>query len=88
MIEKLQLYINENLVIENRMLARGMGNYYYSEDNNVNKEKRNFKTTLMENTVNINDFIKQKEDYNNFQSLLSFFHQLVQYIIQDQDVFH
>ena len=35
MFEKLKLYIDENLVVENRMLARGMGNYYYSEDNNI-----------------------------------------------------
>jgi hypothetical protein len=86
MIEKLQLYINENLVVENRMLARGMGNYYYLEDNNVNKEKRNFKTTLMENAVNINDFIKQKEDYNNFQSLL--FKMIDERNLKDSDVYN
>ena len=87
MFEKLKLYIDENLVVENRMLARGMGNYYYSEDNNISyKQAKINKKVMLEEAISINDFIQQKDDYSNFQTML--FKLIDDRHLKDSDVYN
>ena len=87
MFEKLKLYIDENLVVENRMLARGMGNYYYSEDNNISyKQAKINKKVMLEEAISINDFIQQKDDYSNFQTML--FKLIDDRNLKDSDVYN
>ncbi len=87
MFEKLKLYIDENLVVENRMLARGMGNYYYSEDNNISyKQAKINKKVMLEEAISINEFIQQKDDYSNFQTLL--FKLIDDRNLKDSDVYN
>ena len=87
MFEKLKLYIDENLVVENRMLARGMGNYYYSEDNNISyKQAKINKKVMLEEAISINDFIQQKDDYSNFQTMLFKF--IDEKDLKDSDVYN
>ena len=87
MFEKLKLYIDENLVVENRMLARGMGNYYYSKDNNISyKQAKINKKVMLEEAISINDFIQQKDDYSNFQTML--FKLIDDRHLKDSDVYN
>lgn len=87
MFEKLKLYIDENLVVENRMLARGMGNYYYSEDNNISyKQTKINKKVMLEEAISINEFIQQKDDYSNFQTML--FKLIDERNLKDSDVYN
>ena len=87
MFEKLKLYIDENLVVENRMLARGMGNYYYSEDNNISyKQAKINKKVMLEEAISINEFIQQKDDYSNFQTML--FKLIDDRHLKDSDVYN
>ena len=87
MFEKLKLYIDKNLVVENRMLARGMGNYYYSEDNNISyKQAKINKKVMLEEAISINDFIQQKDDYSNFQTML--FKLIDDRHLKDSDVYN
>ena len=87
MFEKLKLYIDENLVVENRMLARGMGNYYYSEDNNISyKQAKINKKVMLEEAISINEFIQQKDDYSNFQTML--FKLIDDRNLKDSDVYN
>ena len=87
MFEKLKLYIDENLVVENRMLARGMGNYYYSEDNNISyKQAKINKKVMLEEAISINDFLQQKDDYSNFQTML--FKLIDDRNLKDSDVYN
>ena len=87
MLEKLKLYIDENLVVENRMLARGMGNYYYSEDNNISyKQAKINKKVMLEEAISINEFIQQKDDYSNFQTML--FKLIDDRNLKDSDVYN
>lgn len=92
MFEELKQYIDNNLVVENRMLARGMGNYYYSEEDNISykKQKVNIIGSVHNedflSSENINDFIKQKDEYNNFQTLL--FKMIDERNLKDSDVYN
>lgn len=87
MFEKLKLYIDENLVVENRMLARGMGNYYYSEDNNISyKQAKINKKVMLEEAISINEFLQQKDDYSNFQTML--FKLIDDKNLKDSDVYN
>ena len=87
MLEKLRIYIDENLAVENRMLARGMGNYYYSEDNNISyKQAKINKNVMLEEAISINEFIQQKDDYSNFQTML--FKLIDERNLKDSDVYN
>ena len=87
MLEKLRIYIDENLAVENRMLARGMGNYYYSEDNNISyKQSKINKNVMLEEAISINEFIQQKDDYSNFQTML--FKLIDERNLKDSDVYN
>ena len=87
MFEKLKLYIDENLVVENRMLARGMGNYYYSEDNNISyKQSKKINPVLLESAISIQDYVQQKDDYSNFQTML--FNLIDERNLKDSDVYN
>lgn len=87
MFEKLKLYIDENLVVENRMLARGMGNYYYSEDNNIShKQSKKINPVQLENAISIQDYVQQKDDYSNFQTML--FKLIDERNLKDSDVYN
>ena len=87
MLEKLRIYIDENLAVENRMLARGMGNYYYSEDNNISyKQSRKINPVQLESAISIQDYVQQKDDYSNFQTML--FKLIDQRNLKDSDVYN
>ena len=119
MLELLQKYIDENLVVENRMMSRGIGNYFYSEEeinqnNNTNKEykkktsfknKFNLKNVFFDEVIvddkkelsdkenvtlkelfNVDDFVQQKENYSNFQTLL--FKLIDDRNLKDSDVYN
>lgn len=87
MFEKLKLYIDENLVVENRMLARGMGNYYYSEDNNISyKQSKKINPVQLESAISIQDYVQQKDDYSNFQTML--FKLIDDRNLKDSDVYN
>ena len=87
MFEKLKLYIDENLVVENRMLTRGMGNYYYSEDNNISyKQSKKINPVLLESAISIQDYVQQKDDYSNFQTML--FKLIDERNLKDSDVYN
>ena len=87
MLEKLRIYIDENLVVENRMLARGMGNYYYSEDNNISyKQSKKINPVLLESAISIQDYVQQKDDYSNFQTML--FKLIDERNLKDSDVYN
>ena len=87
MFEKLKLYIDENLVDENRLLARGLGNYYNSEDNNISyKQAKINKKVMLEEAISINEFIQQKDDYSNFQTML--FKLIDDRNLKDSDVYN
>ena len=139
MFELLQKYIDENLAVENRMMSRGMGNYFYSEEeinrnnnqNNLKKikpifydevfdieettddkeldKKRTSKKTFrlrdvffdneeeiakqneerknpFEEMFNIHDYVQQKDDYSNFQTLL--FKMIDDRNLKDSDVYN
>lgn len=135
MFELLQKYIDENLAVENRMMSRGMGNYFYSEEeinrnNNLKKikpifcdevfdieettddkeldKKRTSKKSFrlkdilfdcqeeieiqneerknpFEEMFNIHDYVQQKDDYSNFQTLL--FKMIDDRNLKDSDVY-
>ena len=87
MLEKLRIYIDENLVVENRMLARGMGNYYYSEDNNISyKQSKKINPVQLESAISIQDYVQQKDDYSNFQTML--FKLIDERNLKDSDVYN
>lgn len=87
MLEKLRIYIDENLAVENRMLARGMGNYYYSEDNNISyKQSKKINPVQLESAINIQDYVQQKDDYSNFQTML--FKLIDERNLKDSDVYN
>lgn len=87
MLEKLRIYIDENLAVENRMLARGMGNYYYSEDNNISyKQSKKINPVQLESAISIQDYVQQKDDYSNFQTML--FKLIDERNLKDSDVYN
>ena len=87
MLEKLRIYIDENLAVENRMLARGMGNYYYSEDNNISyKQSKKINPIQLESAISIQDYVQQKDDYSNFQTML--FKLIDERNLKDSDVYN
>lgn len=87
MLEKLRIYIDENLAVENRMLARGMENYYYSEDNNISyKQSKKINPVQLESAISIQDYVQQKDDYNNFQTMLFKF--IDERNLKDSDVYN
>lgn len=87
MLEKLRIYIEENLAVENRMLARGMGNYYYSEDNNISyKQSKKINPVQLESAISIQDYVQQKDDYSNFQTML--FKLIDERNLKDSDVYN
>lgn len=87
MLEKLRIYIDENLAVENRMLARGMGNYYYSEDNNISyKQSKKINPVQLESAISIQDYVQQKDYYSNFQTML--FKLIDERNLKDSDVYN